>query len=77
MLEDKSWRGKLLKVVVSTSMGKMDKSMEELCHLALTKICSQEPIITKMKKSISNFGIRKGMKVGGKVTLRGEKAINF
>lgn len=77
MSSERSWESNLVKVVVSTSMGKMDKSSEDLCNLSLSRICLQVPKITRMKKSISNFGIRKGMKVGGMITLRGDAARNF
>ena len=40
-------------------------------------IAGQKPIITKAKKSIANFKLREGMKVGTKVTLRGEKMYEF
>ncbi|BBA84844.1 50S ribosomal protein L5 [endosymbiont of Pachyrhynchus infernalis] len=43
----------------------MDNSLKEL-----EKISCQKPIITKSKKSISNFKIRKGYPIGCKVTLR-------
>ncbi len=57
----------------------LDSIMEELAL-----ITGQKPVITRAKKAISNFRIRKGMPVGCKVTLRGdrmyfflEKFINF
>ncbi|HPE42023.1 MAG TPA: 50S ribosomal protein L5, partial [Thermotogota bacterium] len=37
----------------------------------------QKPVITKAKRAISNFKIRKGMAVGIKVTLRGKVMENF
>jgi len=43
----------------------------------LAKITGQKPIITKAKKSISNFKIRRGMPIGIKVTLRGARMYNF
>lgn len=36
----------------------------------LTLICGQRPVITRAKKSISNFKLREGMPIGLKVTLR-------
>jgi len=39
----------------------------------LALITGQKPIITRAKKSISNFRLRKGMPIGLKVTLRGDR----
>ncbi len=55
------------------SDGKKLKSSEE--DLAL--IAGQKPIITKFKKSISNFKTRKGSNAGVKVTLRSKKMYEF
>jgi len=41
------------------------------------KITGQKPIITKARKSISNFKLREGRAIGVKVTLRGEKMWSF
>ena len=43
----------------------------------LAKITNQKPVITKARKSISNFKLRKGMPIGAKVTLRGERMYEF
>ena len=43
----------------------------------LTLITGQKPIITKAKKDISNFKIRKGWPVGCKVTLRSNMMFEF
>lgn len=43
----------------------------------LTQITGRKPIITKAKKSISNFKLRSGMPIGCKVTLRGETMYEF
>lgn len=40
-------------------------------------IAGQKPVITKAKKSISNFKLREGMSIGAKVTLRGERMWAF
>ena len=55
------------------SDGKKLKSSEE--DLAL--IAGQKPIITKFKKSISNFKTRKGSNAGVKVTLRSKKCTSL
>lgn len=43
----------------------------------LGTIAGQKPVITKAKKSISNFKLREGMSIGAKVTLRGERMWAF
>jgi len=43
----------------------------------LTQITGQKPIVTIAKKSIANFKLREGMKIGAKVTLRGERMYEF
>ena len=40
-------------------------------------ITGQKPLITKAKKSIAVFKLREGMKIGAKVTLRGERMYEF
>lgn len=76
---------KIIKVVVNTGFGKLiaNKSSDEQKKIYeaivndLSLICGQKPIITKIKKSIAGFKIRKGMPVGSCVVLRGEKAYDF
>lgn len=43
----------------------------------LAKITGQKPIITKAKKSVSNFKLREGMSIGAKVTLRSDRMYEF
>ena len=50
----------------------LDSAVEEM-----TLISGQKPIITKAKKDISNFKIRKGWPVGCKVTLRSNRMYEF
>ena len=50
----------------------LDSAIEEI-----TLISGQKPIITKAKKDISNFKIRKGWPVGCKVTLRSDRMFEF
>lgn len=56
----------------SRNQGAIEKHAQEL-----TLIAGQKAVITLARKSISNFKIRKGMPVGVKVTLRGERMYNF
>lgn len=73
------------KVVVNTSFGKMisGKSREEQKKIkdaivnTLALICGQKPVLTKARKSISSFKIRKGMEIGAMVTLRGDRMYDF
>ena len=50
----------------------MDEAVKELAVIS-----GQRPIITRAKKSISNFGVRKDMPVGCKVTLRSDRMYEF
>ena len=70
---------KLTKVVVSMGIGQahQDQAKLDLAQKQLTMIVGQHPVITLAKKSISNFKLREGMKVGLKVTLRGARMWEF
>jgi large subunit ribosomal protein L5 len=70
---------KLQKVVVSMGMGHAneDQAKFEQAQKQLAAIAGQRPVITLSKKSISNFKLRKGMKAGLKVTLRGQRMWEF
>ena len=43
----------------------------------LALISGQAPVVTHARKSIANFKLREGMKIGAKVTLRGDKMYYF
>ena len=43
----------------------------------LGKITGQKAVITKAKKSVSNFKLREGMPIGARVTLRGDRMFEF
>ena len=51
---------------------KLESAVQEL-----TLISCQKPVVTKSRKDISNFKIRKGFPVGCKVTLRGNRMYDF
>jgi large subunit ribosomal protein L5 len=70
---------KLVKIVVNMGTGNPDKDAKHLENSVrdMTLITGQKPIITLAKKAISNFKLREGMKVGCKVTLRGDRAYHF
>jgi large subunit ribosomal protein L5 len=73
------------KVVINTSFGRLisGKTSEEqkkICQNIsddLSLICGQRPQITVAKKSISGFKIRKGLPLGARVTLRGQRMYDF
>ena len=70
---------KMVKIVVNMGVGEAvanPKSLEDAVA-DLTALAGQKPVITKAKKSIANFKLREGMKIGAKVTLRGERMYEF
>jgi len=70
---------KLKKVVLNMGLGidGNDNKIIKSCEDDLSKITGQKPLITKFKKSISNFKTRKGTTSGLKVTLRKDKMYEF
>lgn len=70
---------RLQKTVINIGIGsatKDSKIMDEAVK-ELAVISGQKPIITRAKRSISNFGVRKDMPVGCKVTLRSDRMYEF
>jgi large subunit ribosomal protein L5 len=70
---------RLSKIVLSQGMGDAvaDKKLIESAAADMTKIAGQKAITTNSKKDISNFKLRKGMPIGTKVTLRGDRMYDF
>ncbi len=70
---------RLEKIVVNMGVGQAahDIKLLEQAAAELAQISGQKPVITKARKAISNFKIRKGASVGCKVTLRGFKMYEF
>lgn len=70
---------KLEKITLNVGLGKAkdDKKVIEAANNTLTKITGQKPMETIAKKSIANFKLREGNKIGLKVTLRGDKMYEF
>jgi len=64
------------KVVINIGVGESGERHQRAYKL-LEDLISQKPTITYAKKTIKNFGIRKGEAIGVKVTLRGERAYKF
>jgi large subunit ribosomal protein L5 len=70
---------KLTKIVLSQGIGDAvaDKKLIDHAVEDLSRIAGQKAISTLSKKDISNFKLRKGMPVGTKVTLRGDRMYDF
>lgn len=70
---------KLDKVVINVgcSEGKDNVKVFDFILAELALITGQKGVITTAKKSVSNFKLRAGSKIGAKVTLRGEKMYEF
>ena len=67
------------KIILSQGLGEAvaDKKIVEASVKEMTAISGQKAIPTYSKKDISNFKLRKGMPIGAKVTLRGERMYEF
>ena len=70
---------RLRKITLNIGLGEASANIKLLDTAAveLGLIAGQKPVITRAKKSIANFKIRKGMPIGCCVTLRGEKMYEF
>ncbi len=70
---------KLEKIVVSRGVGAAvaDKKLIDYAVDELTNITGQRAIATISKKDVATFKLRKGMPIGAKVTLRGERMYEF
>ena len=70
---------RIQKVVVNIGLGEAldnPKALESAVS-DLMQITGQKPVTTKARKSIANFKLREGHKIGVKVTLRGERMWSF
>lgn len=70
---------KIDKIVLSLRLGK-EKDNAKTFNTAvdeLSLIAGQKAVVTYAKKSVANFKLRQGQKIGAKVTLRGEKMYEF
>ena len=70
---------RLEKIVINMGVGKGEQEPKQLENAMrdLALISGQKPIVTVAKKSISNFRVRKGHRIGCKVTLRGNRMYVF
>ena len=71
---------RLVKITLNQGLGKAaiaDKKVIDQGIEEMTLITGQKAVATKSKKDISNFKLRKGMPIGVRVTLRGDKMYEF
>ena len=70
---------KLDKIVLSLRLGKEKDNAKSFNNAVeeLSLIAGQKAVVTYAKKSVANFKLRQGQKIGAKVTLRGEKMYEF
>jgi len=70
---------RLEKIVVNVGVGEavQDSKKADAAASDLTAITGQHPVITKAKRSIAIFKLRKDMSIGCKVTLRGQRMFEF
>ena len=78
-LKNKFMVPKFTKIVLNMGLGldANDKKKLQNCIEDMALISGQKPVVTKFKKSISNFKTRKGTVAGVKVTLRSNKMYEF
>jgi large subunit ribosomal protein L5 len=70
---------KLEKIVINIGLGEAIQNAKLLDNASeeLGQITGQKPVITRAKKSIASFKLRKGMPIGCSVTLRGNRMYEF
>jgi len=70
---------RVVKVVINVGMGEAIQHAQALdaAQQDIAAISGQHPVITKARKSIASFKLRKGMPIGVMVTLRGKRMYEF
>lgn len=68
---------KLDKIVINMGVKAGDDKNLENSIRDMTLITGQKPVVTMSRKAISNFKLRENVKIGCKVTLRGDRALHF
>ena len=70
---------KIEKIVLNMGVGEVKDNAKALDNAMrdMGIIAGQKPVATVSRKSIANFKLREGMKIGCKVTLRGERMYEF
>jgi len=78
-LKNKLMVPKINKIILNMGLGKnaSDKKILQNCIEDMSLISGQKPVVTRFKKSISNFKTRKGTAAGVKVTLRKNRMYEF
>ena len=78
-LKNKYMVPKITKVILNMGLGQSanDKKILQNCIEDISLISGQRPVVTRFKKSISNFKSRKGTPAGVKVTLRKNRMYEF
>lgn len=70
------YKPRLAKVVVNISVGAATERLSKAMKV-LEELTGQKPVPRRAKRTIKDFGIRKGENIAAKVTLRKEKAVEF
>ena len=70
---------KLVKITINSGLGDIKDNSKsiQIAQKELELISGQKPVLTAAKKSVANFKLREGQKIGAKVTLRGDKMYEF
>ena len=70
---------RVAKVTLNIGLGEASQNVKlvDTAATEMGQISGQKPVITRAKKSIANFKLRKGMPIGCMVTLRGEQMYEF
>ena len=70
---------KLDKIVINVGAGEAKDNSKVITSIVedLTAITGQKPVVCTARKSVANFKIREGMKIGAKVTLRSDRMYEF
>ncbi|MGD8276915.1 MAG: 50S ribosomal protein L5 [Gemmatimonadota bacterium] len=84
LMEEFSFRNpfqipRLEKIVLNVGLGEAPKDAKLLDSVVdeVARITGQKPVVTRARKSISNFSLREGMPIGVMVTLRGLRMYEF
>ena len=70
---------RLERIVLNVGMGEALQNVKLLegAVSELTQVTGQKPVVTRAKKAIAGFKLRKGLPIGAKVTLRGKRMHEF
>lgn len=84
MMKEFSYRNtmqvpRLERVVLNVGMGEAIQNVKllESAVAELMQVTGQKPVVTRAKKAIAGFKLRKGLPIGTKVTLRGNRMLEF